>query len=304
MTLAFLYRRTSTGRQNYSLEAQEKHCDDYCQRLRFQVVGFFDDPEISTRTPLVDRDGGRAMLSAIEQCRRDNPNAPIALVVCKQDRLGRDTVDQITTIRKLWAMNVTPHLVLETGPLAKNPNNELLMEIKASANQYERSMIRERIQTTLDHRRAQGFASCSPGYGFDKVGTGQVNPVTHKEICRMVDNGYEQQWLKQMAEWRNDGWSYQQIAARMNELGVPTKIPVGTMITVKRDRKTGVKLKAAVIGGWKPITVHKILRSRSTIDFLFQNRIQIKWRLPQKPRNVREYYARLLAGAAEEGKAA
>ena len=259
MNIAYLYRRTSTDKQGYSLDAQESHCDEYCKRMGFDQVFKFDDPDVTTAIPMNKRDGGARMLLAVKQCTLEHPDAKVHLVALKQDRLGRDTVDQITTIRTVWGWGVMPHLVLEGGPLPKNPSNELLFEIKASCNQYERNQIRDRIKVTLDRRKAQGYLTGTLPYGKDKVETGLVNPKTEKPIYKVVDNEYEQQWIAQIKSWHTDGWSYWQIAGKLNELGVPRKLPAGTLITTKIDKERGVKLKSNVIGQWKPITVWKII---------------------------------------------
>jgi len=259
MNIAFRYKRTSTGRQDYSLKVQDQQCDEYCSRLGFEKVYTFEDPDTSTRTPMNRRDGGARMLMAIKQATLDHPDASIHLVALKQDRLGRDTIDQISTIRLMWQWGVMPHLVLETGPLPKTSSNELLMEIKASVNQHERNTIRERIKTTLDNRKSQGFLTGTLPYGKDKVDTGTINPATGKPVFKVVDNDYEKQWIAQIKAWHAEGLSHWAIAKMLNERGVPRKVKAGTLITVKRDKETGRKIQAEVAGLWKPITVWKII---------------------------------------------
>jgi DNA invertase Pin-like site-specific DNA recombinase len=249
LDLGLVYRRTSTNRQDNSLEVQETLPVDYCKRMQFELIKILEDPDVSTSVPFKKRDGGRELLQLINLWRVHRPEARLHVVVTKQDRLGRDTVDTISTIRQLWESKVTPHFVLESGPMPRTRENEAMIGMKATFAQYERDTIRDRIRITLAHRRSLGYSTCGPCYGFDKQLTNEVK-VTQagpKPVYRKIDNPYEQQWIRQMFAWQKEGYSYKLIADELNKVGVPKKL-----------------------GGkkWLPTNVWRGMNSRSTKDWL------------------------------------
>ena len=75
-------------------------------------------------------------------------------ITSKQDRIGRDTLDIIATVRAIWELGITPHFTCEGGAFPRTPQNELLMEIKASVAQYERNMIRDRVRVSSEESTA------------------------------------------------------------------------------------------------------------------------------------------------------
>jgi DNA invertase Pin-like site-specific DNA recombinase len=84
----------------------------------------YADPDVSGSIPFIERPGGRALLARLE-----HGDVKI-LVTAKQDRLGRDTLDTIATIRKVWEMGIVPHFPAEDGALPRTAQNELLFEIR------------------------------------------------------------------------------------------------------------------------------------------------------------------------------
>ena len=136
---AALYRRVSTDHQDNSLEVQEALNTEYCRRLDMPVLAEpYADPDVSGSIPFVERAGGKALMARLQHGDVKH------LVTAKQDRLGRDTLDTIATIRRVWELGITPHFTAEGGAFPRTPQNELLFEIKASVAQYERNLIRDR----------------------------------------------------------------------------------------------------------------------------------------------------------------
>jgi len=243
---AVIYRRVSTGHQDNSLEVQHAALLYYRQANGFADAGEFCDEDTSGSIPFADRPGGADLL------RRLALGGVTHLLAAKQDRLGRDTVDVVTTIRALWQAGVTPHFITEGGALPRNPQNELLMGIKAGTAQYERDLIRGRTRDTLRHMAARNQITGTIPYGW----TGRYTfhdghqhhcavaltaatiapfiaahgPCTAKEL---IDHPAEQAWIRQIAAWR--GWqgldrplapghsSLHAIAQWLNQKGVPTK---------------------------------------------------------------------------------
>lgn len=270
MQTALLYRRVSTDTQDNSLDAQENLCLEYCQRMGLVVGSIFCDRDTSGSVPFAERtdpDGGADLLAAIAQ--RAAAGHPVhAVVVLKQDRLGRDTIDQIHTVRWFWEHGITPHIVNEGGPLLRTPHNEFLFTVKADTAQLERDTIRERIRIGLAQKKRKGELCGTVPYGFDGVPTGAV---TGKGVAirSLVDNPAEQRWLLHIAARRAAGWGYHSIAKELNSLGVPTKTPKGTLITrpgSKRDGGPGETILSS--GLWSCGNVHHVLNNKVTAAWL------------------------------------
>ena len=78
------------------------------------------------------------------------------LVVVKLDRLGRDTLDVITTIQKLIGKGVSV-AVLGLGVLDGSPQSNLTMTMLIAISSFERELISERTKAKLSQMRAEGI---------------------------------------------------------------------------------------------------------------------------------------------------
>jgi len=77
------------------------------------------------------------------------------IVVAKLDRLGRDTLDVISTIEKLTEMGVSV-VVLGLGVLDQSPQSRLTLTMLAAISQFERELISERTKAKLAQLKAEG----------------------------------------------------------------------------------------------------------------------------------------------------
>jgi putative DNA-invertase from lambdoid prophage Rac len=77
------------------------------------------------------------------------------LVVSKLDRLGRDILDVICTVRTLADQGVTLD-VLGLGKLDGSPQSSLTLNMLAAISQFERELISERTKAKLQQLKADG----------------------------------------------------------------------------------------------------------------------------------------------------
>ncbi|MDG1107697.1 MAG: recombinase family protein [Burkholderiaceae bacterium] len=77
------------------------------------------------------------------------------LVVSKLDRLGRDILDVIHTVRTLAGHGVALE-VLGLGKLDGGPQASLTLNMLAAISQFEREMISERTKAKLQQLKAEG----------------------------------------------------------------------------------------------------------------------------------------------------
>ena len=78
-----------------------------------------------------------------------------SLVVTKLDRLGRDMLDVIATIRDLTEREISV-VILGLGTLDNTPQSKLTLAMLAAISEYERDMISERTKAKLAKLKADG----------------------------------------------------------------------------------------------------------------------------------------------------
>ena len=245
-----IYRRVSTDHQENSLAVQEALNDEYCRRLQLPPLPEpYEDEYVSGSIPFVERTGGKALIARLQHGDVRN------LVTAKQDRLGRDTLDTIATIRKIWDMGITPHFTAEGGAFPRTPQNELLFEIKASVAQYERNLIRERTRAVLRHKFERGELTGKVPFGYDCVysfadGSRLTSPraLSSKELAaqgeviekQLIENTPEQAIIRDIFNFRASDWSLKRIADYLNACGHKTKLgnswQCGTVDSILRSR--------------------------------------------------------------------
>jgi DNA invertase Pin-like site-specific DNA recombinase len=247
---AALYRRVSTDHQDNSLEVQESLNTEYCKRMGIPVLAqAYEDPDVSGSIPFIERTGGKALLARL--LAGDVKH----LVTAKQDRLGRDTLDTIATIRTIWDLGITPHFPAEGGAFPRTAQNELLFEIKASVAQYERNLIRDRTRAVMNHKFNRGELTGNVPFGFDCLytysdGSTDLSPralpatnLRGKVVSKiLLDNPAEQATIRAMAHRRAANWTLEQIADDLNVTGVRTKLgcqwQAGNVASVLQSRHT------------------------------------------------------------------
>lgn len=249
--LWLIYRRVSTAKQDASIEAQEAMCAAYCGRFGGPDPEAFEDFDTSGGTPFGKRPGGMALLDRLASLAKAGAQANV--VASKLDRLGRDTVDVIGTIRRVWELGHLPHFI-EGGLFLKNPHNEFSLEVRAAAAQLERNMIRDRIQTVLSHKRGQNRVVGTVPYGWRAVATVdgrflEEDPAQQEVLHWMIRQRAPAKPFASIAALAGPGWGYERIATWLNKNGYRSRLPHG---------------------GWNPGMIHSVLNNRYTADLALQ----------------------------------
>ncbi|HEX2525547.1 MAG TPA: recombinase family protein [Geminicoccus sp.] len=78
------------------------------------------------------------------------------LIVTKLDRLGRDTIDVLSTVKELEARGVRVHCLALGGVDLTSSAGRMTMGVLASVAQFERDLIIERTQAGLARAKAEG----------------------------------------------------------------------------------------------------------------------------------------------------
>lgn len=139
----FAYLRVSTADQ--TTEQQLKQILDAGYAVESDRV--YVEQGVSGKVPALQR----------EQFRRlhDRLSSQDTLIVAKLDRLGRDTLDVISTIENLTSLGVSV-VVLGLGVLDQSPQSRLTLTMLAAISQFERELISERTKAKLAQLKSEG----------------------------------------------------------------------------------------------------------------------------------------------------
>jgi site-specific DNA recombinase len=223
---AAIYARYSTDKQRAeSLEDQYHVCEQVAKREGFKVIAKFGDKEISGGT--ADRKGYQDML---ESARADKFDILIAEDI---SRLWRNRAEFGPRSAELEDLKI--HMVTAVGDDTRKDGWGMMITIKLAMAEQARREASYRTRRGLD-----GLARAGKHAGGKAYGYGSVNKV------RTVDPA-QAKIVKQIFQWRADGWSCQRIARQLNENRTPS--PGSTW-----DRTdTGPRRKTKK--GWRPSAI-------------------------------------------------
>src|SRR5688500_10748234 len=208
---AAIYARVSTGDQaekGYSLPRQIEACQKFASQKGFAVAAVYQD-EISGAKPISIRPNGYELQKAI-----DSRQIKSVIVYCV-DRLSRDIVDLLTTVRDWLRAGVEIH-ALDIGQITSA--QDIVLVIKGWQGSDERQKIRER---TMRGRLAKAKAGKvtgqgAPPYGYTYSDGELFIDESHAQIVRMIFEWYVN------GDERGHMMSLYTIAERLTNMGIPT----------------------------------------------------------------------------------
>lgn len=160
---AAIYARVSTNDQadnGYSLPSQLDACRTYAERFDYVVVGEFREDQ-SGATPVAVRPQGRLLTEMIKTRKVD------AIIVHQVDRLSRDIVDLLATVRN-WLQTGVEVYALDVGKIESEL--DIVLVIKGWQGSDERKKIRERsMRGKRAKARAGRVVGTRPPYGYDHI---------------------------------------------------------------------------------------------------------------------------------------
>ena len=142
-----MYTRVSTDRQ--TAENQVAKLTEIAQARGWQIVATFTDAGISGAKGRKDRPGLDEML---KQAQRGAFDVVMAWAI---DRVGRSLIDLLGTIQHLEACKVDLYLDQQQIDTT-TPSGRLLFQVTGAFGEFERAMIRERVNAGLARAKAQG----------------------------------------------------------------------------------------------------------------------------------------------------
>lgn len=229
MVKCVIYLRVSTMEQvthGVSLSAQESRLLDYCQLQELNPVRSFIEQGVSATKPLELRPEGGKMLQYVKRQKVKH------IVVLKLDRMFRNVEDALRQTKSFDNAGITLHLVDMGGQsiCTSSAIGRIIFTLLASFAQFERDLISERTAMALSHKRSKNEITNHPPYGFQRQGE------------TLVVDPEEQKVVRSIRKWRDKGETLQEIADRLNQRQVPTKLPGGHWFpsTVKNTLKNNL----------------------------------------------------------------
>ena len=164
----FGYGRVSTGQQTTENQRLELESAGYAINPKY----WFADEGISGKTCAIQRPAFKQLKSQIREGE--------TLVVSKLDRLGRDAIDVLQTVKDLAKMGVKV-VVLQLGNTElTSPAGKLLLMMLSAVAEMERDLLVERTQAGLARAKAEGKVLGRPS---------KTNVVQQTEIIQKLNEG-------------------------------------------------------------------------------------------------------------------
>ena len=143
MSRVFAYCRVSTADQTTDNQIQEIAAAGFTVQ-KGRVIA----ETVSGAVPAMERKGFMALLNKLE--------AADVLVVTKLDRLGRNVMDVLTSVRRLASMQVRVHCLALGGMDLTSSAGKMTMGLIAVIAEFERDLLVDRTQSGLARAKAQG----------------------------------------------------------------------------------------------------------------------------------------------------
>ena len=143
-----LYVRVSTDHQ--TIRNQERELRAVADRHGWEIVAAFKDEGISGAKGRDERPGLDKLLQAVARREFD------LVAAWSVDRIGRSLVDLVGTLQGLHSKHVDLYLH-QQGIDTTTPSGKAMFQMMGVFAEFERSMLRERVNAGLARARAEGI---------------------------------------------------------------------------------------------------------------------------------------------------
>lgn len=218
------YVRVSTDEQakeGLSLTLQEDKVRGYCELYGLDLVRIGRDAGVSAKT--LGRD---ALAAVLDDLRRGEADG---VVIYKLDRLTRSLRDWSYLIERFFGDKAGRRLFSVQDSIdTRTAAGRMVLNIFMTVYQWEREVIVERTADAMQGKIARGERAGRVRFGYDLADDGRT----------LVPNPRQQEAIAAMKRWYEEGKTYRQMVALLEELGIETKGP-GSI--------------------WRPGAIHRIL---------------------------------------------
>lgn len=219
-----------------------------------QVAEFCDDGYTGTN---FNRPGFEDMMSAVREKRID------CIVVKDLSRFGRDYIESGKYIQKIFPMLGIRFVAVNDGYDSAdtgNQSNDFVLPFKNLINDSYCRDISIKSRTNLEVKRRNGeFVNNFAVYGYMRSPDDKHKLIIDEEAAKTVRNIFN---------WKQDGWNAQQIANHLNKLHVPS--PLEYKKKCGHNYRTSFKTKTTA--QWSAVAVLRILKNPVYIGVLEQGK--------------------------------
>lgn len=200
-------RVSSDGQEdNNSFLHQRQEIENYCRKNNIEMAGIIE--EVGSGTGGYEKkrpEFAKLLTKVIEKGEAD------MLITLNMTRFARSTKDALVVHDRLVAAG--KHLILlEQKGDTSTPEGRLFFTMLAGFAEYERALIRERMSSGKNIKRATGgYIHGRPGYGF------------RSQKGMLVSQPTEGLVISEIVELRKQGNGYLKIANTLNKWGRKTK---------------------------------------------------------------------------------
>jgi DNA invertase Pin-like site-specific DNA recombinase len=155
---AALYLRVSTDGQ--TTENQRLELQRVAEAGGWKIVGTYEDHAISGAKGREQRPGLHGLLKDASRRKFD------IVAAWSVDRIGRSLQDLLTFLGEIQALNIDLYLH-QQGVDTTTPSGKAMFQMCGVFAEFERSMIRERVNAGLARAKANGKRLGRPGVGAE-----------------------------------------------------------------------------------------------------------------------------------------
>lgn len=207
------YVRVSSRRQvveGLSLEQQAQTIGNYCQMRGLQLLEMVVERGVSGPKPLNTRPAGQRLIELLKDQRI------VSVISIRLDRIFRDAVDCLITVRQWDKVGISLHLVDMGGQSidTRGAMGRLFLGMLASFAELEHERISERVTETQAFKKNRGEkVGRFPQYGYRVGDNGRT----------LIPDGLEQAVIRHIAMLRAKGLSIAAIRDRLESEGYESR---------------------------------------------------------------------------------
>lgn len=195
MSSAYIYVRVSTAEQveNYSLDTQERACQEFCEREGLEVVRIFREEGESAKT--ANRPQLQAMINA---CATEGRRAGVtAVVVFRVDRLARAVEDYAAISSALLKLDIRVRSAGEA--FDDTPAGKLVENLLAAVAQFDNDARSARTIEGMKEALRRGRWVWRPPLGYLRTaGDAPMSMIIDPEVAPLIRHGFEAIALRQL----------------------------------------------------------------------------------------------------------
>lgn len=211
MPKAFGYCRVSTtgqlGDDKYGLDAQRADIENYCQHNDIELVKMFEDHAVSGATDPMLREDFKQMVDSITE------DIDI-IIIPKSDRLSRDTIYGLVTVRDLQDKYNVDIISVDEGNILDNvdPYSKAMLAMRFSFSEIERHRIKDRLAGGRKVKASRGgYSGGKPPLGYKAQDKKLIVVEDEAEVVRLI------------FKLREDGLSLRKIVGVLVQDGIKNK---------------------------------------------------------------------------------